>query len=72
MPRYFFRVEPAGVTDPDGEELPGPAAAQEMARLMARELSTGKVPTSADRIVVSDEAGNVIHDQPMSPVAQRH
>ena len=63
MPRYFLHVGELD-TDPEGTELPDLEAARREAVLAAREMlaewimhGTDDIPT---RIVITDEAGNVL------------
>ncbi len=66
MPRYYMRLEPSGFEDVVGEELSGPDAAKRRAEKIALDLT--KKPQSEPwqhLILVKDETGKIIHEQPL-------
>jgi hypothetical protein len=65
MARYYFTLHPSGATDLEGQDFPTEAAAREEARAVARDLSCGRIPASDERIVITDEKGEVIHEEPL-------
>ena len=62
MPRYFVRLEPNGFEDEEGEELPGPSAAEQLADNVLVDLlkNRTKGEFECQRLIVKDEEGNVI------------
>jgi hypothetical protein len=71
MPRYFFNTRLGGdlIEDPEGEELPNPDRAWEVARAMSLELlrSEGVVgPLLGAVIEVTDQAGEIVLEFPFS------
>ena len=71
MPRYFFNTRIGGETiaDPQGEELPDPDRAWEVARDMIRELlrEEGDQPILlAASLIVTDQQGEVVLEFPFS------
>jgi hypothetical protein len=66
MPRYRFHLHGSGAMDLDGEELPDDAAAITEAKLVARDLRQGRhSPSREERIVVTNEKGETIHEEPL-------
>ena len=63
MPRYYFRLETEGPIDLEGEELPGDAAAIELAALVARDLTKNRVGWARRQLVVFDETGRVVQER---------
>ena len=59
MPRYFFHLHGSGARDMDGQEFADDAAAIQESRLVARDLSRNRNPSSQERVVVTDEKGVV-------------
>jgi hypothetical protein len=63
VPRYFLHIDELD-TDPDGTELADLEAARQEAVLAAREMLAEWIMQGADdiptRIVIADEAGNVL------------
>jgi len=77
VPRYFLHIDELG-TDPDGANLADLEAARREALLSAREMLAewiaGGVEDIPTRIVISDEAGNilaVVHMREVLPRALR-
>ena len=66
MPRYFFHLSGSGARDVEEQEFLNDEAAREEARLAARELSENSRVSRAERIVVTDADGNVIHEEPLT------
>lgn len=65
MPRYYFNLYGSGANDLDGQEFPNDDAACEEARAVARDLSQNRNPASDERIVVTNDKGDVIHEVPL-------
>jgi hypothetical protein len=65
MPRYFFHLHGSGARDTEGQEFANDEAAREEARIVARELSQNKFPTTDERLVVTNAEGKVIHEEPL-------
>jgi hypothetical protein len=65
MPRYFFHLHGSGARDIDGQEFADANAAIQESRLVARDLSQNRNPSSQERVVVTDEKGDVIHEEPL-------
>ncbi len=65
MPRYFFHLHGSGALDTEGQEFQNDEAAREEARAVARELSQNKIAASDERLIVTNEAGDVIHEEPL-------
>jgi hypothetical protein len=65
MPRYFFHLHGSGARDTEGQEFPNDEAAREEARVVARELSQNKFPTTDERLIVTNAEGKVIHEEPL-------
>ena len=63
MPRYYVRLEPQGITDKDGEELPGPEAAKRLAERVAQDLAKHREELPYQSLVVIDERGEVVHEK---------
>ena len=71
MPRYHFHLRDgaAGVTDLEGTNLPGPAAARAYAAQVARELmARAEVKRRHWRLDVSDDTGKVLFNVPFAEV----
>jgi hypothetical protein len=66
MPRYFFHFHSSCTVDADGQIFPTEEEACFEARAVARELARNRVASTEERIVVTDESGAVIHEQPLS------
>ena len=60
MPRYYFRVEPDGPVDSEGEILTDDAAAVRMATCIADDLARGSPSRRSQCIAVYDAAGRVV------------
>ena len=67
MPRYFFHLHGSGAKDTEGQEFPNDAAAREEAVAVARELSTGRHTSANERLVVTNEKGEVVHEELLTP-----
>ena len=65
MPRYFFHLKGSGALDTEGQEFPSDEAARDEARAVARELTQNKIAASDERLIVTNEAGKVIHEEPL-------
>jgi hypothetical protein len=65
MARYYFTLYGSGASDLEGQEFSTDADAREEARAVARDLSQNRNPTSKERIVVTNEKGDVIHEEPL-------
>jgi Domain of unknown function (DUF6894) len=65
MPRYFFHLRGSGALDTEGQEFPNDETARQEARAVARELSQNKTAVSDERLVVTNEAGEVVHEEPL-------
>jgi hypothetical protein len=68
MPRYFFHLQGSRATDTEGQEFPNDNAAREEAVAVARELSRGRKTSANERVVVTNEKGEVIHEEPLTPI----
>lgn len=62
MPHYYFRVEPDGPIDAEGEDLPDDAAAMRMAACVAHEIARNDSRWSLRRVAVYNEAGRLIDE----------
>jgi hypothetical protein len=65
MARYYFTLYGSGADDLDGQDFPNDETAREEAKAVARELSQNRNPASNERIVVTDENGKVVHEEPL-------
>jgi hypothetical protein len=65
MPRYYFHFRGSGASDLDGEDFPDDAAAIAEAKTAARELRQGQTQSSDERIVVTNEQGKTVHEEPL-------
>jgi uncharacterized protein DUF6894 len=63
MPRYFFHLPNSGARDDEGQDLPDDAVARQEAIDVARELSREQFVSGGDRLVVTNAAGKVIHEE---------
>jgi len=70
MPRYFFnaRIGDELIADPEGEELPDPDRAWEVARAMIQELLESEGADGLLRAVleVTDDAGEIVLEFPFA------
>ena len=64
MPRYFFHLHCSGARDTEGQEFPDNAAARQEARVVARELSQNRNVVTDERLIVTNEKDEVIHEEP--------
>ena len=55
----------AGARDVDGQEFADDNAAIQEARAVARDLSHNRNPSSQERVVVTNEKGDVVHEEPL-------
>ena len=62
MPRYYFRLEPDGPVDLEGEVLSDADAARELAAAIARELSKNDPRMASKRVAVFDGTGAIVHE----------
>jgi hypothetical protein len=72
MPRYFFHLFPSGVADTEGQVFATEDEARGEAEAVARELARNRTAPAEERIVVTDETGTVVCDEPivtLSPFA---
>jgi hypothetical protein len=65
MARYYFTLYGSGAEDLEGQEFPSDEAAREEARAVAGDLSQNRNPATNERIVVTNEKGDVIHEEPL-------
>ncbi len=65
MPRYFFHLRGSGALDTEGQEFPNDEAAREEARAVAYDLARNKAAATDERLIVTNEAGQVIHEEPL-------
>jgi len=65
MPLYFFHLHGSGALDTEGQEFPNDEAAREEARAVARDLSRNKAVATDERLIVTSETGEVIHEEPL-------
>jgi len=65
MPLYFFHLRGSGALDTEGQEFPNDEAAREEARAVARDLSRNKAVATDERLIVTSETGEVIHEEPL-------
>ena len=66
MPRYYFHMRGSGASDQDGEDFPDDAAAIAEAKVVACELRQGRNGSSHEHIVVTNEKGETIHEEPLA------
>ena len=66
MPRYFFHFRGSGADDLDGEDFADDAAAIAEAKVAARELGRNRKKSSPESIVVTNEKGDTIHEEPLT------
>jgi hypothetical protein len=66
MPRYYFRLHPSCVTDIEGQVFANADEARQEARAIARELARNRTASTEERIVVTDEHGAVVHEEPFA------
>jgi hypothetical protein len=65
MPRYFFHLHGSGARDTEGQEFPDDEAARQEAVAVARDLGRNRNVTTDERLIVTDESGKVIHEEPV-------
>jgi hypothetical protein len=65
MPRYFFHLHGSGARDTEGQEFPNDEAARQEAVAVARDLGRNRPVATNERLVVTDESGKVIHEEPL-------
>lgn len=66
MPRYYLRLEPSGIEDVDGSDLPGPQDAIELAEAVAEDMAQNwKSHPPQHLILVKDETGAIIYERPL-------
>lgn len=63
MPRYYFRVEPDGPIDAEGEDLPDDAAAMREAALVVKDLARNHPGWGCRTLCVYDEVGRQIDER---------
>jgi hypothetical protein len=62
---HHFHLHGSGARDTEGQEFADDAAAIQEARIVARDLSQNRNPSSRERVVVTNEKGDVIHEEPL-------
>ena len=67
MPRYFFHLCGSGARDDDGEEFPNAEAATQEAIAVARDLSRNRSVSTSERVIVTNDKGEVVHEEPLFP-----
>lgn len=65
MPRYFFHLRGSGALDTEGQEFANDEATRAEARAVARDLSDNKAVATDERLMVTNEAGELIHEEPL-------
>jgi hypothetical protein len=65
VPRYFFHLHGSGARDTEGQEFPNDDAARREAVLIARELSKNRTLSANARLVVTNDKGEIIHEEPL-------
>ena len=65
MPRYFFHLHGSGARDIEGREFADDAAAREEAIAVVRDLSRNRPTTTSERVVVTNENGEIVHEEPL-------
>jgi hypothetical protein len=66
MPKYHLRVEPSGIEDTDGAELPGPRAAKQLAEAIAEDIAKSwQWDPRQHLVLVKDESGKIIYERPI-------
>ena len=66
MPRYYFHLHGSGATDLDGQDFPADAAAIDEAKKIAADLRQGHSGQSPERLVVRNEKGETIYEEPLA------
>jgi len=61
----FFPSPRLCALDTEGQEFPNDDAAREEARAVARDLSRNKAVATEERLMVTNEAGQVIREEPL-------
>jgi hypothetical protein len=61
----FFHLHGSGGRDAEGQEFADDNAAIQEARAVARDLSHNWNPSSQERVVVTNEKGDVVHEEPL-------
>jgi hypothetical protein len=64
MPLYFFHLH-GHSADVDGHEFPDDETARDEARAVARELVGNSNIMSGKRLIVRDEDGSIVHEEPL-------
>lgn len=67
MPRYFFHLQGSGAKDLDGGEFPNDEAARQEAVMVVREVSRSRAFTPSEKIVVTNDNGQVIYEGSLRP-----
>ena len=65
MHRYFFHLHGSGARGVEGHEFADDNAAIQEARPVARDLSHNRNLSSQERVVLTNEKGAVIHEEPL-------
>ena len=68
MPRYYFHLQGSTARDFEGEELADDGAAIHESQLVARDFSRNRSPALHERIVVTNERGATVHEEPVCGV----
>jgi hypothetical protein len=66
MPHYFFHLHPNRISDTEGQVFANPQEARREAEAVAIELARNRVCSTEEFVVVVDEHGDVVHEQPLS------
>lgn len=65
MPKFYVRLEPNGPPDEEGENLPNRDAAERLADAIAFDLALGPLTGPYQRVVITDENGEVVCERPL-------
>jgi hypothetical protein len=66
MPRYYLSLQGSGAADLDGQDFPDDAAAIIEVKKVAADLRQGHSGPSPERLVVKNEKGETIHEEPLT------
>jgi hypothetical protein len=65
MSLYFFHLHSSGAHDIDGEEFPSDETARDEAKAVAHDLSRNRAVMLAERLIVRNADGKVVHEEPL-------
>jgi len=68
VPRYYFRVEPDGPIDAEGEEFPNDVAAMREAALVVNDMTRNHPGWGSRTLCVYDEDGRQIDERELVDV----